>query len=143
MENVYFHVCALMRRVLPRAYCHNTCTLHDTSKHGPRKHVTGMHCSIAVVLHKIMCVKMKLRLSSIVHTDYVSYNDYRRFYAFMCINIINNLYIHIQMHMVHSYVHICIYVVRCTSVMYYFIWAEESMNTAEMFQRKVIHITGA
>ena len=30
-----------------------TCTLHDTSKRGPHKHVMGMHCSIAVVPRKI------------------------------------------------------------------------------------------
>ena len=55
-----------MRRVLPRVCCHETCTLHDTSKRGPRKHVTGMHCSIVVVPRKITCVKMKLQLSGTV-----------------------------------------------------------------------------
>ena len=45
---------------------HEMCTLHDTSKHGLRKHAMGMHCSIVMVPHQIMCVKMKLQLSGII-----------------------------------------------------------------------------
>ena len=66
-RDIYFHVCSFTRRVLPRVCCHETCTLHDTSKRGPRKHVTGMHCSIVVIPCKIKHVKMKLQLSGTVY----------------------------------------------------------------------------
>ena len=46
--------------------CHEKQTLHDTSKRGPRKHVMEMHCSVVVVPHEIMRVKMKLQLSGTV-----------------------------------------------------------------------------
>ena len=52
-----FHMCACTRRVPG--------TLHDKSKCGPCKHVTGIHCSIVMVPHKITC-KMKLQLSGTV-----------------------------------------------------------------------------
>ena len=68
-RDVYFHVFTSMRCVFPRMYFHDTCTLHDTSKHGPRKHITGMYCSIAVVPRKITRGKMKLQLSSTVTKD--------------------------------------------------------------------------
>ena len=60
-RDVYFHACTV--------YFHETCTLHGTSKHGPCKHITGMHCSIVMVPCKIMCGKMKLQLSSTVYVD--------------------------------------------------------------------------
>ena len=60
------HTCAFMRHVLPRMCCHETCTLDDTSKRGPRKHITGIHCSIVVVPHEITHVKMQLQLSGTV-----------------------------------------------------------------------------
>ena len=56
-----------MRRTLPRVSFHETCTLHDTTNRGPRKHATGMHCSIAVVPRVITHVKMKLQLSGTVY----------------------------------------------------------------------------
>ena len=65
-RDVYFHMFTSTRHVFPHVYFHETCTLHDTSKRGPRKHVTGMHCSIAVVPRKIMRGKMKLQLSGTV-----------------------------------------------------------------------------
>ena len=65
-RDVYFHVFTSTRRVFPRMYFHETCTLHDTSKRGPRKHLTGMHCSIAVVPRKMTRGKMKLQLSGTV-----------------------------------------------------------------------------
>ena len=68
-RDVYFHMFTYRRHVFPRVYFHKTCTLHDTSKRGPCKHVTGMHCSIVVVPRKIMCGKMKLQLSGIVLDD--------------------------------------------------------------------------
>ena len=55
-----------MRRTLPRVSFHKTCTLHDMTNRGPRKHATGMHCSIAVVPRVITHVKMKLQLSGTV-----------------------------------------------------------------------------
>ena len=61
-------MCATTRCVLPHMCCHETCTLHNTSKRGPHKHVTGMHCSIVVVPCKITHVKMKLQLSGTVLT---------------------------------------------------------------------------
>ena len=65
-RDVYFHAFTSTRRVFPCVYFHEMCTLHDTSKRGPRKHVTGMHCSIAVVPHKITRGKTKLQLSGTV-----------------------------------------------------------------------------
>ena len=71
-----------MRCVLPRVCCHETCTLHDTSKHGPGKHVTGMHCSIVMVPREITHVKMKLQLSGtvcgivVVHNTHSKMNTY-------------------------------------------------------------------
>ena len=54
-------------RELPRdVHFHETCTLHDTTNRGPRKHATGMNCSIAVVPRVITRVKMKLQLSGTV-----------------------------------------------------------------------------
>ena len=47
-------------------YFHDTCTLHDTSKRGPRKHITGIHCGIVVVPHKITHRKIKLQLSGTI-----------------------------------------------------------------------------
>ena len=71
-RDMYFHMFTSTRHVLSRLYFHEMCTLHDTSKRGPRKHVTGMHCSIAVVPRKITRGKMKLQLSGTVDT----YKDY-------------------------------------------------------------------
>ena len=68
-RDVYFHACAFASHVLPRVCFHEMCTLHDTSKRGPRKHVTRMH--FVVVPHKITCVKMKLQLSSTVIVTYI------------------------------------------------------------------------
>ena len=65
-QDVYFHTCDFMRGVLPHVCCHETCTLHDTSKRGPCNRVTGMHCSIIVETRKVMHVKMKLQLSSTI-----------------------------------------------------------------------------
>ena len=48
LPHVCFHACT-STRVLPHVCFHETCTLHATSKRGPRKHVTGMQCSILVV----------------------------------------------------------------------------------------------
>ena len=62
-----FHVCTSMRRVLLCMYFHETCTLCNMSKHGPHKHVTGMHCSIVMVPCKITDGKMKLQLSGTVY----------------------------------------------------------------------------
>ena len=59
VPRVYFHMC-ISTCVLPRVYLHETCTLHGMSKCGPRKHLTGMQCSILVVPHVITRVKMKL-----------------------------------------------------------------------------------
>ena len=67
-QDMYFHAFTSTRRVFPHVYFHEACTLHDMSKRGPRKHVTGMHCSIVVVPRKIMREKMKLQLSgTVVH----------------------------------------------------------------------------
>ena len=63
---VYFHACASTRRVPTCVYFHEMCTLHDTSKRGPRKRITGMHCSIVMVPCKITHGKMKLQLSGTV-----------------------------------------------------------------------------
>ena len=72
-RDVYFHVFTSTRCVFPRMYFHKTCTLHDTSKCGQRKHVTGMHCSIVVVPRKITHGKMKLQLSGTVARDKPSF----------------------------------------------------------------------
>ena len=65
-------MCATTRRLLPRMSIHETCTLHDTSKHGPCKHIMGMHCGIVVVPCKITCVKMKLQLSgTVVYSQFI------------------------------------------------------------------------
>ena len=65
-RDVYFHTFTFTRHVFPRVRFHETCTLHDMSKRGPHKHVMRMHCSIAVVPHKITRGKMKLQLSGTV-----------------------------------------------------------------------------
>ena len=70
-QGVYFHVFTSTRRVFPRMYFHEICTLHDMSKRSPHKHITGMHCSIAVVPCKITCGKMKLQLSGTVYQSTV------------------------------------------------------------------------
>ena len=67
-RDVYFHVFTSTGRVFPCVYFHETCTLHDTSKHGPHKYITGMHCSIVVVPRKITHEKMKLQLSGTVYS---------------------------------------------------------------------------
>ena len=41
---------------------HETCMFHATRKHGPHKHVTGMHCSFLVAPRVDTCVEMKLRI---------------------------------------------------------------------------------
>ena len=67
------------------------CTLHDTSKRGPRKHVKGMHCNIAVVPRKITRGKMKLQWSGTIHTYIHS-------------NVIHTTYVHshVYIYTVHS-----------------------------------------
>ena len=57
VPRVYFHVCT---------YFYETCTLHATSKHGPRKHVTGRQCSILMVPRVITRVNFKLQLSGTI-----------------------------------------------------------------------------
>ena len=65
-RDMYFYTLTSTRCVFPCMYFHEMCTLHDMSKCGPCKHVTGMHCSIVVVPHKITRGKMKLQLSGTV-----------------------------------------------------------------------------
>ena len=88
-REVYFHAFTSTRRVFPRVYFHETCTLHDTSKCGPRKHVTGMQCSIVVVPRKITCGKRKLQLNGtvcIANITFVCTQTYVQMQSQLCYN---------------------------------------------------------
>ena len=81
-RDVYFHAFTPTRCVFPHVYFHETCTLHYTSKRGPCKHVTGMHCGIAIVPRKITLGKMKLQLGGTVH-NYTVQNTHLHYYHLM------------------------------------------------------------